>query len=169
MSDSQNITMKNVYHVECIGPDGELKWEDEVHNLVTNVGLDDVLEHYIKGTAYTESWSVGLINTTPTVDATDTMASHGVWTEVTAYTEGVREDLIMGTVASQSVDNSLSKASFSINTNSTVIGGAFICDDNTKGGGTGLLYGAGAFTGGDKTADSGDTLNVTVTCTAASA
>ena len=30
--------MENVYHIECIGPDGQVKWTDEIHNVVTNVG-----------------------------------------------------------------------------------------------------------------------------------
>ena len=101
--------------------------------------------------------------------AADTMASHAGWTEVTAYSEAVRQTLTLGAVASQSVDNSASKAAFSINADATTIGGAFITTDNTKGGTTGTLAGAAAFTGGNKAADNGDTLNVTVTLTQASA
>lgn len=163
------ITLENHYHVECIGPDGKVKWTTEFDNLVTNVGLDDNLDKYLKGSAYTAAFYVGLTDGTPTVAAGDTMSSHAGWVEVTAYDEATREALTLGTVSSQSVDNSASKASFSINTNSTTIGGAFIVTNNTKGGTTGTLYGVGAFTGGDKSADSGDTLNVTVTCTAAAA
>jgi len=163
------ITFENHYHVECIGPDGKVKWTTEFDNLVTNAGLDDNLDKYLKGSAYTAAFYVGLTDGTPTVAAGDTMSSHAGWAEVTAYDEATREALTLGTVSSQSVDNSASKASFSINTNSTTIGGAFIVTDNTKGGTTGTLYGVGAFTGGDKSADDGDTLNVTVTCTAAAA
>ncbi len=74
--------------------------------------------------------------------------------------------MVWGAVASQSVDNSGSKASYSINANSTTIGGAFISTDDTKSGTTGILYGGGAFTAGDKSLDDGDTLNVTVTASA---
>lgn len=48
-------------------------------------------------------------------------------------------------------------------------GSVYICSVSTKSNGTGVLYGAGAFTGGDRTVASGDTLNVTVTLTAAAA
>ena len=160
------ITFENHYIVECIGPDGKLKWTDEFDNLVTNEGLNDNLDKYLKGSAYTAAFYVGLTDGTPTVNAADTMSSHAGWTEVTDYSESTREALVLGTVASQSVDNSASKASYSINATATV-GGAFITTVNTKGGTTGILYGVGAFSGGDKSVGNGDTLNVTVTCTAA--
>jgi hypothetical protein len=66
------------------------------------------------------------------------------------------------------VDNSASKAQFSINATAT-IGGAFIVTNSTKGGTTGILYGGGAFTEGNRSVVNGDTLNVTVTLTAAAA
>ena len=31
-----------VFHVQCFDKDGNLKWEDEMHNLVVNVGLQDM-------------------------------------------------------------------------------------------------------------------------------
>lgn len=58
------------------------------------------------------------------------------------------------------------KAVFTISSNSTTIGGAFVTTNNTKGGSTGTLYGGGAFSAGDKTIDDNDTLTVTVTLTA---
>ncbi len=163
------VKLENHYLVECYAPDGSLKWAEEFSNTVVNEGLDDVLDKYLKGSSYTAAFYVGLTDGTPTVAAGDTMASHGGWTEVTAYSEGVRQTLTLGTVSSQSVSNTASKATFSINANGTTIGGAFVTTNNTKGGSTGTLYGGDAFTGGDKSADSGDTLNVTVTLTAASA
>lgn len=166
---SEVISLENHYLIECLDKHGELKWVEEIHNLITNVGLDDVLTNYLKGSGYTAAFYVGLTDGTPTVAAGDTMSSHAGWTEVTAYSEATREALTLGSVSSQSVDNSASKASYSINSNSTTIGGAFIVTDSTKGGSTGVLYGVGAFSGGDKSTDDGDTLNVTVTCTAASA
>lgn len=153
--------------VECYGPAGTLKWRDViVDNLIVDTGLNEILEQVWKGSAYTASHFVGLTDTNPTVDATDTMASHIGWIEITDYSETVRETLTLGTVAAQSVDNSLSQASFSI-TGAPTIGGLFLTTNNTKAGSTGILMGAGAFTGGDKTLAAGDTLNVTATLTMA--
>lgn len=163
------VRVTNHYRFEAYDKHGNLKWAEEADNLVTNAGLDDVLDKYLKGSSYTAAWYVGLTDGTPTVAAGDTMASHAGWTEVTAYSEATREVLTLGTVASQSVDNSASRASFSINADSTTIGGAYLTTDNTKGGTTGTLYSVVAFTAGDKSLDNGDTLNVTVTCTMASA
>ena len=166
---SANVAMENVYVIECVGADGNVKWVETIHNVVTNVGLDDLLTNYLKGSSYTAAFHVGLTDGTPTVDPTDTMASHAGWAEVTAYDESTREALVLGSIASQSVNNSGSKASFTISTDSTTVGGAFLTTNNTKGGTSGTLYGVGAFTGADKSTDDGDTLNVTVTLTAAAA
>ena len=163
------LKMTNRYHFEAFDKDGNFKWEETVDNVVVNVGLDDLLDKYLKGSAYTAAFYVLLTDGTPTVSAADTMASHAGWVEVVAYSEATREVLTLGTVASQSVSNTASKASFSINADSTTIGGAGITTNSTKSGSTGTLYSVAAFTAADKGLDNGDTLNVTVTCTAASA
>lgn len=160
------VALKTHWVVECHDPDGKLLWRDEFDNLVVNVGLDDVLDKYLKGSAYTAAFYVGLTDGTPTVAAGDTMASHAGWVEVTAYDEAVRQTLTLGSVSGQSVDNVGNEATFTISANGTVIGGAFVTTNSTKGGSTGTLYGGGAFTAGDKTLDDDDTLQVTVTLTA---
>jgi len=170
-ADVQEVTvlggnLRFVFHLECFNSNGILKWEDTFDDLVVNVGLDDSLDKHLKGSAYTAAWYVGLTDGVPTIAAGDTMGSHIGWAEVAAYTETVRQTLTLGTVSGQSVDNSANKAVFSINGTATV-GGAFVVTDNTKSGTLGILYGVGAFTGGDKAVANGDTLNVTVTCTAA--
>lgn len=164
----QGFQAMNHYEIECFDSEGNLKWKEEIDNLVVNEGLDDVLDKYFLGSAYSASHYVGLTDGTPSVAAGDTMASHVGWTEVTAYSEANRQALTLGAVSGQSVDNSASKAAFSINGTATV-GGCFVTTNNTKGGSTGTLYGAGAFTGGDRSVSNGDTLNVTVTLTAAAA
>ena len=160
-------TLHTRWRVEARDEQGRLKWTDEFDNLVVNVGLDDSLTQHLKGAAYTAAWYIGLTDGTPTPAAADTMASHAGWVEVTAYDEAVRQTATFGTVSGQSVNNSASPAVFTISTNGTVIGGAFLVTNSTKGGTTGTLYGAGAFSAGDKTLDDNDTLTVTVTCTAA--
>lgn len=165
MDRIEGVALKNTYLIECFGSDGKLKWEDTIENLVTAAGVNDLLDKYLKGSGYTAAWYVGLTDGTPTVAAGDTLASHAGWVEITAYADN-RKALTLGTVSAGSVDNSASKATFAINGTATV-GGAFVCSAQT--GTSGVLYGAGAFTGGDKNVSNGDTLNVTVTLTAASA
>lgn len=160
---------KQLYTFECRDKHGNLKWVDTIENLVVNTGLDDMLSKYYKGSSYTAAHYMGLTDGTPTVDPADTMASHAGWVEVTAYDEAVRQTITWGSVASQSVSNSASKAVFTISSDSTTIGGGFVTTNSTKGGSTGTLVGAGAFTAGDKSLDDGDALSVTVTATMAAA
>lgn len=155
------------YEFQC-RRDGALAWEDFGYNLTTNVGLDDILTNYWKGSTYTASHFIGLTDGTPTFAAGDTMASHAGWAEAVPYSESTRQALTLGSVSSQSVDNSASPAAFSINTGDTV-GGGFITTNNTKSGTTGVLVGGSAFTGGDRTVANNDTVNVTATLTQASA
>jgi hypothetical protein len=150
------------YTVTCHDRYGRLKWREEIPNLVTNVGRDDVLDKYFKGSTYTAAWFVGLKGS-GSAAAGDTAASHAGWSEVTAYSESVRQTLTLGSVSGQSVSNSASKAVFSINGTATVAG-AFIISNNTKGGTTGILYSAGDFAASRSVA-SGDTVRVTATLT----
>lgn len=160
--------LRTHYHVVARDKFGNFKWEDEFDNLVVTAGLNDSLDKHLKGVAYTAEWYVGLTDGTPTFAAGDTMdGAHAGWVEVEDYDELVRQTLTLGAVAAGSVDNSAAPAVFTIDTNSTVIGGAFIVSDDTKGGAVGVLYGGGAFTAGDKSLDDDDTLTVTVTLTAA--
>lgn len=161
--------LKTHYKIEAFGPDGTPLWVEEFDNLVVTAGLNDSLDKHLKGSTYTAAWYVGLTDGTPTPNAADTMASHAGWDEVTAYDEANRQTLTLGSVAAGSVDNSAGKATFTVSANGTTIGGAFVVSNNTKGGSTGTLYGVGAFSGGDKTLSDNDTLQVTVTLTAAAA
>jgi hypothetical protein len=166
------IGVRNTYEVECLGPDGEVKWRESFTNLVTTEGLNKFLDATLKTGLTTPAWYVGLVvgPSETGYAAGDTMASHAGWVEThTTYSQGTRPALTLGAVAGGSVNNSASKASYSITSNATVISGAFITDNSTKGGTTGILLAVGAFTGGDKTADNGDTVNVTVTSTITSA
>lgn len=157
------LACSNHYHVQCHDKFGNLKWEDEIDNLVVTEGRNHLLDVAFKSGAQITSWYVGITTASPTFAAGDTMASHGGWTEEQDYSEANRQTLTLGTISSGSVDNSASKAQFSINANAQSIGGLFIVSNNTKGGTTGTLYGGGAFTGGNKAADSGDTLSVQAT------
>lgn len=144
---------------------GQPLWADDFHNIVVTVGLTDLIDKYFKGSGYTAAHYVGLTSATPTVAAGDTMGSHGGWTEVQTYSQAARVTPTWGTTTAGSLDNSASKAQFSINGGATV-GGAFLTTNSTKGGTTGTLYGGGAFSEGNRALVNGDTLNVQMTVSA---
>lgn len=187
IEDEVQLGLHNVYVVECYSKDGKLKWVDTVHNAVTNEGLDYVMDvcFYGGATQYVENtdWRIGLVDINPTDPTyTDTAAAiatsvMGV-SEYTEYDEANRPLLNLDAAASASGgtvtnNNSGAVASFTISSPGTDVGGCFIVagtNSQTKGSNvTGVLYGAGAFSGGNKAVDTGDTLNVTVNLTAASA
>lgn len=153
--------------VECFDRDGTLKWEDVADNLVVTQGRTDLLERYFRGASYTAAWFVGLIDSVgwSAIVAGDTAASHAGWTEATTYTEGTRPAFSPAAASAGSLDNSASKATFSINATKT-IKGAFVISNATKGGTTGVLYNAALFGAGDRGVGNGDTLAVTATFTA---
>jgi len=160
------LKLENTWTVICKDAKGREKWREVNDNLVTNAGLDDILDKYLKGSSYTAAWYVGLKGAGTAV-AADTMSSHSSWSEITDYSQSVRPTLTLGTVSSQSVDNSASVETFSINGTATVAG-AFLNTDSTKSGTSGTLYGVVDFTT-SRSVISGDTLEVTVTLTSASA
>lgn len=157
---THNIQISQMYFVECFDSNGNLKWEDGFKNIVVTVGRNHYLDATLKTGSVSPVWYVGLKNATAAV-AGDTMSSKG-FTELVPYSNGTRPTFTTGTITSGSVDNSASKAVFNINGTAT-IGGAFLVNNNTKSGTTGILLGAGQF-GAPRDVLNGDTLNVTVTC-----
>src|SRR5512139_3422338 len=72
------------YEVECIGPDGQVKWRDVIENTVVTVGKNLALDTILAGSAYTVTGPyMGLISSVSysAIEAGDTMASHAGWTE----------------------------------------------------------------------------------------
>lgn len=152
------------YELECFDSQGNLKWREEFDNLVTTVGLNDSLDKHFKASAYTALWYVGLTSGS-TFAASDTQSSHPGWTEFTGYSNATRPVLTLGSVAAGSVDNSASKAVFTINGSGNVFG-AFITSGSAINGTAGILYGEGVFSAGTRQVLSGDSLSVTATLTA---
>ena len=156
-----------VYTVTCVGADGVEKWSDTFHNLVVNQGLQDMNSKYFAASGYTSAWFLGLVEgpgSGNTYAAGDTLATHAGWGELipgTDYT-GNRKAVTFGTATTADpslISNSASPASFSMLVNGTVVAGALLA--SVASGTSGILFSVGSFTGGDKTVDNGDTLNVT--------
>ena len=156
-----------VYHVQCLDKDGNLKWEDSMHNLVVNEGLQNMNTQYFKGSTYTAAFFLGLVTgpgSGTTYAAADTLASHAGWTEYTDYA-GSRKAVTFGTATTADpsvISNSASPSSFTISGAGGVVAGAFLC--TVASGTSGVLFSEADFQSpGDRTVVSGDTLNVTYT------
>lgn len=145
----------------CKGPDGKIKWVERSKNLVTNVGLNHILDVVFHGTTPVSPWYVGLKGTGSEA-AGDTLASHAGWSEITDYT-GDRKAYDEAAASSQSITNSASVATFAINATVT-IAGAFLCSVATTT--TGVLICVADFSA-SRSMSSGDTLEVTYTISAA--
>ena len=165
---SAGVKLGGVFHIECIGPDGKLKWEDTAENLVTTGGMQHLLEGLFNSddsaNVAVDPWYIRLTAATPTPADGDTLATHAGWTEFTDYSEAAGQAYV-GVLSTLTMTNTASKAAFSINQDASSVGGAYMASVATTT--TGTLLCVAAFTGGNKAVDDGDTLNVTYTFTAA--
>jgi hypothetical protein len=164
---SEGIKGGGVFRVQCFDSAGQLKWEDEMHNLVVNEGLQNMNTEYFKGSTYTAAFFLGLITgpgSGTTYAAADTLASHAGWTEYTDYS-GARKAVTFGTATTADpsvISNSASPSSFTISGGGGVVAGAFLCTVDS--GTSGVLFSEADFQApGDRTVVAGDTLNVTYT------
>ena len=160
--DNVNLGLANYWKVTCLDKNGNVKWEEDKKNLITTVGLNHILDTQFHASTQVTTWYIGLKGA-GTPAAADTMASHSSWSELAGYS-GNRKEWTEGAASSGSMTNGTS-VDFAI-TGSATVAGAFL---NTAATGTcGTLYGVVDFSS-SRTVISGDTLQVTVTVTAASA
>ncbi len=131
-------------------------------SLITTAGLNKLLDATLKTGLTSPAWYVGLKDIGD-ITLADTMASHAGWATITPYSNSINPAFSPGTIATGSVDNSSSKASFTINATDTVYG-AFLTTSTVVGGATGTLFGGGDFTL-PRSVLSGYTLNVTIIIT----
>lgn len=161
----ESLKATGQYIVECFDKDGNRKWQDETKNLVVNVGLQYMAGAALTSTTPITTWYIGLYGAgaSNTPAATDTLAVHAGWTEITPYS-GSRPSATFAAATNANpsvVTNSASKASFSI-TSSATVGGAFLC--SAASGTTGTLFSAADFQSpGDRSVVSGDVLTITYT------
>ena len=164
----ETLSINGHYKVQCHDVNGDLKWEDEIHNIVTTVGknvaLTGTLTNAAQGAVY-----MGLKGTGTAVVG-DTQASHGSWLEVGAanaptYTSP-RKTVTFAAASGGSISSTGTYA-FAILTSGTVAGcfiniaGSSVIDNTT-----GTLFSAGDFSSA-KTVSASDTLTVTYTASIA--
>ena len=147
------------------------EWTDR--NVVTDEGLTYLLDVGFKDGTKIASWYLATFESDTTPDGSETYAVP-VYTECTAIDEATRPACTLGSISSQSVDNSASKATFTYSGTKTIYGAALVgggtaatTKADTAGGGK--LYCVSRFTSGSKSVVDDDVLKVTVTLAAADA
>ena len=179
----EGMTQEGYYHVVCRDANGNLKWEEEVPNLVVAVGKQLLLDTLLRtsGTYTTVGPFLGLTNATLTPAATDTMTTLvGGSKEFTNYT--VSGSAIRGTAvfaASTSTGSTPSNVTTSTATAITytitgaggTVYGCFLVTGSgavsTQSSTAGTLYSEGNFATA-KVTTAGDTVSVTYSTTATS-
>ena len=154
------------YTAVCYDAAGNVKWSDEIENLVTTVGKNFTLDTTLGNTA--GGAVVMDLKGTGTAAVTDTQASHAGWLEVglanaPTYT-GNRPTPSFSSASAGSKTTS-SAVSFSMTSTGTVAGCFInIGGSATKDSTTGTLFSAGDFSS-SKSVVNGDTIAVSYTAT----
>jgi len=169
METKQGVRLGGIFKVECYR-DGKLIWVEKIYNIMTNEGLDRILNVILHGTTQTATWYCGLIET-DTAEAAGMTYDVPVFTESTAYDEATRPAYTEAESTARSTTNSANKAVFTINATKTMYGAALF-SINTKGDHTGgadnvlLCY---AKFGASRAVVDDDVINLTYTITIADA
>lgn len=172
------------YTVTCTGADGVERWTDTIENQWMTEGAEAILTHALKGSAYSSTIYLGLIestgwtavartNTAANITAVGGGAPANGWNEATSSMYAARGTPSLGT-ASTSGSNSDLATSATVDitiTTTCTIKGCFLVMKNKAGtaptsavGNTaGALLSAGTFTGGDRSCLANDVIKVTYT------
>src|SRR5512141_279583 len=72
----ESAELHGLFAVECVGPDGKVKWREAIVNVVTNEGGQKLLDCGLRNQTPITTWYVGLISSVSwtAVAATDTAA-----------------------------------------------------------------------------------------------
>jgi hypothetical protein len=163
------IKLGGKFDVTCYR-DGQLLWEEHVHNIVTTEGQNAVLNGIFHTAGFTvpATWFVGLVET-------DTAPDVGLTYHTPSFTESqsydniaVRATYVTVDSTAASMTNTASPASFTISATKTMYGAA-IFSINTRGDHTedvavNALYCYAKFTAGRAVVDN-DVINCTYTLT----
>lgn len=163
---NDEMSIHGTYHAVCYDANGNVKWEDDIKNLVTTVGKNFTLDTTLGNTA--GGAVVMGLKGTGTAAVTDTQSSHAGWLEVglaNAPTYSGNRPTPSFSAASAGSKTTSSAVSFSMTGTGTVAGcfiniGGSATKDNT----TGTLFSAGDFSS-SKSVVNGDTIAVTYTAT----
>jgi hypothetical protein len=180
----EGMTQEGYYHVVCRDKEGNLKWEEEVPNLVVAVGKQLLLDTLLRtsGTYTTVGPFLGLTKVSLTPAATDTMTTLVTTNaaEFTNYTVGgsaVRGTAVFaassssGTTPSNVTTSTATAITYTITGAGGTVYGCFLVTGSgavsTQSSTAGTLYSEGNFTTA-KVTTAGDTVSVTYSTTATS-
>ena len=179
----EGMTQEGFYHVECRDAQGNLKWAEEVPNLVVAIGKQLMLDTLLKGSSYSVVGPyLGLTKVSLTPAATDTMTTLVTTNaaEFTNYTVGgsaVRGTAVFasststGATPSNVTSSTATAITYTITGAGGTVYGCFLVTGtgavNTQSSTAGTLYSEGNFSVA-KTTTAGDTVSVVYSTTATS-
>jgi hypothetical protein len=157
--------LKGQFAVQCVDKDGNVKWEQEFPNGITDSGIQYLLDTGFDDATKITTWYIGLIDNASFSaldpgDTADQINGSNGWNESTAYTETNRVTWANGATSARSMTNATT-ADFSMNATAS-IRGIFIVSSNTKSGTTGTLWSTATFSS-VAAVTNGDTLKITYT------
>jgi hypothetical protein len=147
---------------------GKLISKSECHNIITDEGLNRILNVVLHGTTQTSPWYCELFESDTTPDA-NTNYDVPVYTPCQAYDEATRPEYNEANSTAKSTTNSANKAVFTMNASKTIYGASLV-SVSTKGdhtaGANNVLLCAGKF-GTAQPVISTNVINLTYTVTSA--
>lgn len=166
--ENTNFALQGTYIFKCEDANGNLKWIEEVHNIIPNEGLNAFLQVFFGKMSVIPNFYIGIFTGSYTPQATDTMATFPTnASEFGNYTEGTRQHFVIpASISGTSVDNSASPAVFTASSAGTITGG-FLATSSAINATTGILCSAMKFNA-SKTLGIGDKLSVSYGVTALS-
>lgn len=159
------------WHVVHRDKMGRIIEEEYFKNLITNEGLDYLLNAGVHGDTQISAWYFAPFTAAHTPAAGDTYATPGYTEATTEYSESTRQEWAEGASSGQSITNSTA-ATITAAASVTIYGAGIVgggtgatTKGDTAGGGT--LLASGQFSA-SKTLASGETLDLTYTLSGAS-
>lgn len=129
----QEIVMSRIqvwseWEVECVDASGDVKWVENVRNIMTVQGLNEILDILFRSVAYTSLWFTG-IKDVGVATSSDTLDSHVTWPELSGYS-GDRKAINFNLADLGIIDNNGLRPEFDITVDDTIYG-MFITDQES--------------------------------------
>jgi hypothetical protein len=171
---AESCNAQGRFAATCIGPDGQVKWEDSFANVVVTEGKNLALDTFFNGSGYSTTGpyiglvssvgysAVNVANTAAQINGSNGWKEAGSDVNFPLYT-APRKTCGFNPASSGS-KSFATTASFAITPTGGTVKGCFIVlgagASATIASTTGTLWSVGLFSGGDKVVGDGDTLNV---------